>query len=137
MAHKKATGSTRLGRDSKSQRLGVKIFGDQKAKAGNIIIRQSGTKFMAGDGVGRANNDTLFALRDGLVHFKKLMKRKFTGSLRPTRIVSVISTSEITARPTKIAKTVRPKTVVSATTTATSTTIATAASETAAVESVA
>lgn len=139
MAHKKATGSTRLGRDSKSQRLGVKIFGDQKAKAGNIIIRQSGTKFMAGAGVGRANNDTLFALQDGLVHFKKVMRRKFTGALRPTRIVSVISTGEKTNRPTKIAKitkTVRPKTVVSATTTATPTTTVTAA-ETAPVKSVA
>ena len=90
MAHKKATGSTRLGRDSRSQRLGVKIFGDQHAVAGNIIVRQYGTKFMAGEGVGRADDDTLFALRDGLVHFKKMMRRKFTGTLRPTRIVSVI-----------------------------------------------
>lgn len=89
MAHKKATGSTRLGRDSRSQRLGVKIFGDQHAKAGNIIVRQFGMKFQAGSGVGEADDNTLFALRDGLVHFKKVMRRKFTGTLRPTRVVSI------------------------------------------------
>jgi large subunit ribosomal protein L27 len=99
MAHKKATGSTRLGRDSKSQRLGVKIFGDQHATAGNIIVRQYGTKFHAGDGVGRADDDTLFALRDGLVHFQKVMKRKFTGKLRPTRIVSIVAKVEKALKP--------------------------------------
>jgi large subunit ribosomal protein L27 len=90
MAHKKATGSTRLGRDSRSQRLGVKIFGDQHAKAGNIIVRQYGTKFMAGTGVAKADDDTLFALTDGLVRFQKLMRRKFTGALKRTRIVSIV-----------------------------------------------
>jgi len=90
MAHKKATGSTRLGRDSRSQRLGVKIFGDQHAKAGNIIVRQFGSKFHPGVGMGKADDDTLFALRDGLVSFKKVMKRKFTGALRRTRIVSIL-----------------------------------------------
>lgn len=94
MAHKKAAGSTRLGRDSNSQRLGVKIFGDQHAKAGNIIIRQTGSKWMAGDGVGTGTDYTLFALRDGLVHFKTVMKRKFTGTLRPTRIVSIVAPAE-------------------------------------------
>jgi large subunit ribosomal protein L27 len=89
MAHKKAAGSTRLGRDSQSKRLGVKIFGDQHAKAGNIIIRQRGTSFAPGDNVGRGTDDTLFALVDGVVEFKKVMMRKFTGKLRPTRIVSV------------------------------------------------
>ena len=90
MAHKKAAGSTRLGRDSHSQRLGVKIFGDQHAKAGSIIVRQTGTKFAPGEGVGIGKNDSLFALRDGLVQFKTVMKRKFTGTLRPTRVVSVM-----------------------------------------------
>jgi large subunit ribosomal protein L27 len=89
MAHKKAAGSTRLGRDSRSQRLGVKIFGDQHAKAGNIIVRQYGSKFTAGENVGRAGDDGLFALVDGVVTFKKVMRRKFTGALRLTRIVSV------------------------------------------------
>jgi large subunit ribosomal protein L27 len=99
MAHKKATGSTRLGRDSRSQRLGVKIFGDQHAVAGNIIVRQAGTKFHAGEGMGRADDDTLFALRDGLVHFQKVMKRKFTGKLRPTRIVSIVPKVESVEKP--------------------------------------
>jgi large subunit ribosomal protein L27 len=89
MAHKKAAGSTRLGRDSASQRLGVKIFGDQHAKAGNIVVRQRGTKFAPGENVGRGTDDTLFALVDGIVEFKKVMMRKFTGKLRPTRIVSI------------------------------------------------
>lgn len=90
MAHKKAGGSTRNGRDSQSQRLGVKIFGNQHAKAGNIIVRQHGMGFKAGPGVGIGDDDTLFALRDGLVQFKKKMVRKFTGTLRPTRYVSVM-----------------------------------------------
>jgi large subunit ribosomal protein L27 len=89
MAHKKAAGSTRLGRDSQAQRLGVKIFGDQHAKAGSIIVRQRGSKFAPGDNVGMGKDDTLFALTEGLVHFKKVMKRKFTGKLKSTRIVSI------------------------------------------------
>ncbi|MEI6478423.1 MAG: 50S ribosomal protein L27 [bacterium] len=91
MAHKKAGGSTRNGRDSRSQRLGVKIFGDQHAVAGNIIVKQYGQKFKAGEGVGVGKDDTLFALIDGLVSFKRIMRRKFTGTLRPTRVVSVYS----------------------------------------------
>ena len=89
MAHKKATGSTRLGRDSRSQRLGVKIFGGQHAKAGNSIVRQYGMKFTAGSGVGVAGDNGLFALVDGIVEFKKVMKRKFTGALKATRVVSI------------------------------------------------
>jgi len=102
MAHKKAGGSTRNGRDSRSQRLGVKIFGDQFAKAGNIIIRQYGMSFKAGENVGVAGDDTLFALVDGLVSFKKVMRRKFTGALRPTRVVSVVpKVAETPAKPAK------------------------------------
>ncbi len=92
MAHKKAAGSTRLGRDSKAKRLGVKVFGNQFAQAGNIIVKQRGTKFAAGDNVGRGVDDSLFALVTGLVSFKRVMKRKFTGTLRPTRVVSVVPT---------------------------------------------
>lgn len=101
MAHKKAAGSTRLGRDSNSQRLGVKIFGDQHAKAGNIIIRQTGSKWNAGEGVGTGKDYTLFALVDGLVHFKTVMKRKFTGALQPTRIVSVVAAPKPVAKKVK------------------------------------
>lgn len=69
MAHKKGMGSTRNGRDSNSQRLGVKAFGGQYVTAGSIIIRQRGTKIKEGDGVGRGRDFTLFALQDGQVVF--------------------------------------------------------------------
>lgn len=69
MAHKKAAGSTRNGRDSNAKRLGVKKFGGEAVRAGNIIIRQRGTKFHAGENVGRGKDDTLFALADGKVAF--------------------------------------------------------------------
>ena len=69
MAHKKAGGSSRNGRDSHSKRLGVKKFGGQLVKAGNIIVRQRGTKFKPGEGVGSGKDDTLFALIAGYVKF--------------------------------------------------------------------
>ena len=71
MAHKKGVGSTDNGRDSKSKRLGVKLFGGQYAKAGNIIVRQRGTKFHPGLNVGIGKDHTLFALKEGTVAFKK------------------------------------------------------------------
>ena len=69
MAHKKAAGSTRNGRDSNPKMLGVKIFGGQAISAGNIIVRQRGTEFHAGEGVGMGRDHTLFALNDGVVKF--------------------------------------------------------------------
>jgi large subunit ribosomal protein L27 len=89
MAHVKAGGSTRLGRDSQSKRLGVKIAGGQLAKPGNIIIRQRGTKYRPGKNVLRAGDDTLFAARDGIVKFSHKKVRKFHGSLEPATFVSV------------------------------------------------
>jgi len=71
MAHKKGQGSTRNGRDSESKRLGVKKYGGQVVKAGNIIVRQRGTKFHPGINVGRGGDDTLFATADGTVTFKR------------------------------------------------------------------
>lgn len=71
MAHKKGLGSSRNGRDSQAQRLGVKIYGGQAIKAGQIIIRQRGTHITPGANVGRGKDDTLFALCDGVVEFKK------------------------------------------------------------------
>lgn len=81
MAHKKAGGSTRNGRDSESKRLGVKKFGGQVVRAGNIIIRQRGTKFHAGVNVGMGNDHTLFAKSDGKVQFdvKGPRNRKFVS----------------------------------------------------------
>ncbi|HOJ37862.1 MAG TPA: 50S ribosomal protein L27 [Ignavibacteriales bacterium] len=70
MAHKKGQGSSRNGRDSNAQRLGVKVFGGQKINAGSIIVRQRGTKFHPGKNVGKGSDDTLFALIDGVVKFE-------------------------------------------------------------------
>ncbi|TVZ38289.1 large subunit ribosomal protein L27 [Alteromonadaceae bacterium 2753L.S.0a.02] len=70
MAHKKAGGSTRNGRDSESKRLGVKMFGGQQVKAGNILVRQRGTKFHVGENVGIGKDHTLFAKADGTVKFE-------------------------------------------------------------------
>lgn len=71
MAHKKGAGSTKNGRESHSKRLGVKIYGGQTVKAGNIIVRQRGTKHHANDNVGMGKDHTLFALTDGIVQFRK------------------------------------------------------------------
>ena len=76
MAHKKGLGSSRNGRDSHSQRLGVKKFGGEKVITGNILVRQHGTHFHPGENVGRGKDDTLFALCDGTVEFTKGVKRK-------------------------------------------------------------
>ena len=71
MAHKKGVGSTDNGRESRSQRLGVKLFGGQKCIAGNIIVRQRGTKHYPGKNVGMGKDHTLFATEDGVIEFKK------------------------------------------------------------------
>jgi large subunit ribosomal protein L27 len=76
MAHKKGAGSSKNGRDSESKRLGVKIFGGQVVKAGNIIVRQRGTKHHPGVNVGIGKDHTLFALTDGVVTFKKGLKER-------------------------------------------------------------
>lgn len=91
MAHKKASGSTRLGRDSISKRLGVKLYEGQEAKAGNIIIRQRGTKFRPGTNVMRGNDDTLFATADGVVKFNRKKVRKFNDNLEYANFVSVVT----------------------------------------------
>lgn len=76
MAHKKGVGSSDNGRDSISKRLGVKLFGGQKIVAGNIIVRQRGTKFHPGDNVGLGRDFTIYALTDGIVSFKKGRKNR-------------------------------------------------------------
>ncbi|HLP91213.1 MAG TPA: 50S ribosomal protein L27 [Nostocaceae cyanobacterium] len=83
MAHKKGTGSTRNGRDSNAQRLGVKRFGGQVVRAGNILVRQRGTKFHPGNNVGIGSDDTLFALVDGIVSFERKGKSKKKISVYP------------------------------------------------------
>lgn len=89
MAHKKAGGSTAWGRDSISKRLGVKIFGNQAVKKGQVIVRQHGTKFHAGKNVKVAGDSTLYSMTDGVVKFQNKKVSKFHGNLRKTRIVSV------------------------------------------------
>ena len=88
MAHKKGASSTSNGRDSESKRLGVKRFGGQKVNAGEIIIRQRGTKFHPGENVGRGGDDTLFALEAGSVSF---------GVKRGRRIVNIVPAQEAAA----------------------------------------
>lgn len=83
MAHKKAGGSSRNGRDSAGRRLGVKRYGNEGVLAGTIIVRQRGTKFYPGEKVGLAKDHTLFALEDGLVEFKKGYKNRTFVSVVP------------------------------------------------------
>jgi len=90
MAHTKAKGSTKLGRDSQSKRLGVKIFGGQKIKTGNIILRQRGTKWLPGENVGTGRDYTIFALKDGEVKFKKVGKTRYSGKTQSKTQVSVV-----------------------------------------------
>ncbi len=83
MAHKKAGGSTRNGRDSQSKRLGVKKFGGEKVIPGNIIIRQRGTRFLAGKNIGIGKDHTLFALTEGIVSFSVKNKNRKVVNILP------------------------------------------------------
>ena len=89
MAHRKAGGSTQLGRDSISKRLGVKKFAGEKVKAGQIIVRQRGTKFKPGENVKRGEDDTLFAVKEGVVKFTTKKIKNFTGKMISKKFVSV------------------------------------------------
>ena len=100
MAHKKAAGSTRLGRDSQSKRLGVKRYGGQVVGQGEVIVRQRGTKFHAGINVGRGADDTLFAMVPGVVQFLKKKHRRFTNTMRSVQFVNVVPVEQ----PVKAAK---------------------------------
>lgn len=83
MAHKKGVGSSRNGRDSNAQRLGVKKFGGETVRAGNILVRQRGTKFHPGNNVGKGSDDTLFALVDGVVNFERKDRDRLKISVYP------------------------------------------------------
>ncbi len=91
MAHTKAIGSTKLGRDSISKRLGVKLQDGQKVMVGQIILRQRGTKYVPGTNVIRADDDTLFAAKNGVVKFTRKMKTKFDGSRKQATVVAVVA----------------------------------------------
>lgn len=93
MAHKKAGGSTALGRESQSQRLGIKLYAGEPARPGSIIVRQRGTHYRAGTNVKRASDDTLFSIARGVVKFSKRQVRKFTGKLEGATFVHVVPSS--------------------------------------------
>jgi len=90
MAHKKAQWSTNNGRDSNAKRLGVKLFGGQKAISGNIIIRQKGNKYWPGEGVSQGHDFTLFATQDGIVTFKEKKRTRFDGRKYKDIYVSIV-----------------------------------------------
>lgn len=90
MAHKKAAGSTRLGRDSQAKRLGIKIYGAQPTRAGEVLVRQRGLQYHPGINVRRAGDDTLYAVTTGTVQFRSRKVRAFTGQLVNRRFVDVI-----------------------------------------------
>lgn len=89
MAHTKAKGTSKLGRDSQSQRLGVKIFAGQSVKNGNIIVRQRGSKYHAGNGTTQTKDDSIVAKIDGKVRFAARQTTSFTGRLRKRMFVEV------------------------------------------------
>ncbi|MCD6528239.1 50S ribosomal protein L27 [bacterium] len=89
MAKTKSAGATRLGRDSQPKYLGVKLYEGQIAKPGSIIIRQRGTKFLPGKNVRRGSDDTLYAIKKGVVRFKTKRIRRFNNSQRIAKIVNV------------------------------------------------
>lgn len=106
MSHKKAGGSTKNGRDSRSKRLGVKLFGGQKAVAGNVLIRQKGNKFFAGDNVGTGKDFTLFALADGVVEFTEKRQKKYNGRVYRNKFVNIKPVQQAAPKkPKKEAKT--------------------------------
>ena len=90
MAHKKAGGSTKNGRDSNAKRRGVKLFGGQTAIAGNVLIRQKGSKFIAGDNVGMGRDFTLFALSSGVVKFTEKKIKKFNGRKYRQSLIHIV-----------------------------------------------
>jgi large subunit ribosomal protein L27 len=94
MAHRKAGGSTQLGRDSISKRLGVKIFGGQAVKTGQIIARQRGTKYKPGKNTACGGDDTIFAMKDGQVKFTSKKIKLFTGKVSTRKFISVVEVAK-------------------------------------------
>jgi large subunit ribosomal protein L27 len=91
MAHTKALSSTQLGRDSLPKYRGVKLADGQKARVGNIIVRQTGSSFIAGTGVRTGSDYTLYAVTDGIVRFSTRRQTKYDGSRRTAKIVSIVA----------------------------------------------
>ncbi len=91
MSHKKAGGSTHLGRDSQAKRLGVKVHDGQAVKTGMIVVRQHGTKIHAGKNMKRGGDDTLFAMAPGKVKFSHTKRRRFDGQLKKATFANVVT----------------------------------------------
>ncbi|HDH99085.1 MAG TPA: 50S ribosomal protein L27 [bacterium] len=89
MAKTKSAGSTRLGRDSQPKYLGVKLFGGQKVRTGQVLVRQRGTRFLAGKNVKRGRDDTLYAVKSGTVQFVTKRKKGFNGAQKVVKVVNV------------------------------------------------
>ena len=90
MSKTKAAGSTKYGRDSAAKRLGVKLYGGQRTRAGMVLVRQRGTRFLPGENVSRGGDDTLYAKKAGIVEFKTIRKTKYDGNQRIAKVVSVV-----------------------------------------------
>lgn len=90
MAHTKSSGAGKYGRDSQPKYLGIKKFDGERVKTGDILVRQRGSKYLAGKGVKQGGDDTLFALREGIVKFETRRKICFDGSRRYTKVVNVV-----------------------------------------------
>lgn len=115
MSHTKAGGTTRLGRDSRGQRLGVKVGDGQAVHAGSIVVRQRGTKFEPGVNVMKGSDDTLFATINGQVKYRQIAKRGFSGSRHTKTEVSVAPIAATEAKPKAPTKTpAKPKTPAAA-----------------------
>ncbi len=110
MAHKKAAGSIKNGRDSVSKRLGVKVFGSEKVVRGEILVRQRGTKFHAGKNVKRVSDDSLISLTDGVLEFLKKKVVAFNGNLQKRTFLNVIPFETTTPVKSPKAKPVKVKT---------------------------
>jgi large subunit ribosomal protein L27 len=89
MSTSKSSGSSRLGRDSAAQRLGIKISGGQAVKTGMIIVRQRGSRYLVGKNVKRGSDDTIYAMSPGIVRFSTTLKKIFNGSQRRAKVVNV------------------------------------------------
>jgi len=91
MAHTKAAGSTRLGRESASQRLGIKLFDGQAVKAGFVLARQRGTKWVPGKNVKKGNDDTLYATSSGIVKFTTKKLKRFDGNRKIVKVINIVN----------------------------------------------
>lgn len=89
MSKTKSAGSSKLGRDSRPKYLGVKRYDGQKVKPGEVLIRQRGTRYIPGRNVARGKDDTLYSLKEGVVHFSTKKKKKFDGTQRKVKVVNV------------------------------------------------